>query len=224
MHAADEVRAAAETPAALAAKAAAEEEAAAYEAEEEEAPVAAVSDIPWCFPCKWTSGSGVEIVCASNVKKKSHHVVSVAHKTFLEKVAAEQARTQSVPDAGGAPEDSQADLVNDPLAAENLGLGSSSRPSEGSSGSESDSDSDSSVEGHAAPVAAAPVAAAAPPAILPATAAASDSRPRARGGGGYPQASPQTTDKKQKKAHPHPISIPTDWCSPDHLQQMRRTE
>ena len=127
---------------------------------------ALVSDIPWCFPCKWT-GNGVEIVCASYDKKKSQHVVSGAHKIFLEKVAAEQARAQSVPDAGGAPEG----LVDDPLDAGNLALSSSSRPSEGSSGSESDSDSDSdsSVEGELTPVAGAarsPSSSSSPPPTL----------------------------------------------------------
>jgi hypothetical protein len=98
-------------------------------------------DLPWSgVPCKWTSCSGVEILCGSYDKQKGQHQKSDKHKAFLAKVTAELARAPPFQDAGGAAEIRDED---DPLAAENLGLVALSRSNPQSEEESSDSESDS---------------------------------------------------------------------------------
>jgi hypothetical protein len=56
-------------------------------------PSAAVHavEIPWCFPCTWTSAAGVAVYCGSKDKKKSQHLKSDQHALFLAIVAEHQA-------------------------------------------------------------------------------------------------------------------------------------
>jgi hypothetical protein len=54
-------------------------------------PAAQAVEVPWCFPCKWTSPQGIVIECKSEDKKKTQHIRSGQHKLFLANVAQRQA-------------------------------------------------------------------------------------------------------------------------------------
>jgi hypothetical protein len=81
-------------------------------------PAAQEVEVPWCFPCKWTSSAGFVIECGSKDKKKSQHVKSDQHASFLAKIAQRQAQeAQPLAEENDDPLDFFDFSVNDDLYA-----------------------------------------------------------------------------------------------------------